>query len=108
MAELKSGDARKENILAALAADVDGMDEESAVRHAREALAAGVDAYEAITRGLSKGMEIVSDKYEKGVYFVPEILLCADAMYAAIDVLKPHLAKGAASGRTPIIIGVIE
>ena len=75
---------------------------------AREALAAGLGAYEAITEGLSKGMAVVSDKYERGVYFVPEILLCADAMYAAIDVLRPHLKAEGRSGRPTVIIGVIE
>jgi dimethylamine corrinoid protein len=101
-------EAGRDNILAALAAAVDAMDEKAAVVAAGAALDAGIDAYEAITGGLSRGMEVVSDKYEKGIYFVPEILLCADAMYAAIDVLRPHLRSGGGSGRPPVIIGVIE
>ena len=98
----------KEEILTELARAVDDMDEEGAVRAARQAVAEGVDPYEAITRGLSAGMERVSEKYESGVYFVPEILLCADAMYAAIEVLKPHLARGGRPVRSPVIIGVIQ
>ncbi len=98
---------RKGAILAELARTVDAMDEEGAVKAAREAVAEGIDAYEAITGGLSKGMVTVSDKYEKGLYFVPEILICADAMYAALDVLKPHL-KARQRGRANVIIGVIE
>jgi dimethylamine corrinoid protein len=98
----------KERILAELARAVDEMDEEGAVAAAHEAVAEGLDAYEAITAGLSAGMQRVSDKYESGVYFVPEILLCADAMYAAIDVLKPHLKADADRARCPVIIGVIE
>lgn len=100
--------SRREEILAALAQAVDQMDEEGAVQAAKEALAAGVDAYDAITLGLSKGMDVVSDKYDKGIYFVPEILLCADAMYAAIELLKPHLKAEMGAGRAPVIIGVIE
>jgi corrinoid protein of di/trimethylamine methyltransferase len=100
--------ASREEILAGLAQAVDGMDEAAAVRLAHEALKAGIDAYDAVTQGLSKGMEVVSDKYDKGIYFVPEILLCADAMYAAIDVLRPHLKVGGAAGRSAVIIGVIE
>jgi corrinoid protein of di/trimethylamine methyltransferase len=84
------------------------MDEEGAVDAAREAVEKGIDAYEAITDGLARGMKIVSDKYEDGVYFVPEILLCADAMYAAIEVLRPHLKAERMAGRMPVIIGVIE
>jgi dimethylamine corrinoid protein len=100
--------ARRTEILAGLARAVDDMDEKASVRLAREALQAGLDPYEAITEGLSKGMAVVSEKYDKGVYFVPEILLCADAMYAAIDVLRPHLKTGSGSGRPTVIIGVIE
>ena len=98
----------KDGILAELARAVDEMDEEGAVRAARQAIAEGVDAYDAITHGLSAGMARVSEKYESGVYFVPEILLCADAMYAAIDVLKPHLARDGGRTRSPVIIGVIQ
>jgi len=100
--------AEKDRILSALAAAVDGMDEEGAIRAAHEALEAGLDPYEAIALGLAKGMESVSDKYEKGIYFVPEILLCADAMYAAMGVLSPHLKGDGRGRRTPVIIGVIE
>ena len=101
-------EGRKEAILTGLANAVDAMDEEASARLAREALDAGIDAYEAITQGCSKGMAVVSDKYDNGIYFVPEILLCADAMYAAVDILKPHLKTETGSGRTPIIIGVIQ
>ena len=107
-AQAKVSSTARDEILSALAAAVDAMDEDAAVRAARDALAAGVDAYVAVTEGLSKGMAVVSDKYEKGVYFVPEILLCADAMYAAIDVLRPHLRADKGHAATPVIIGVIE
>ena len=100
--------ARRAEILAALAQAVDQMDETAAVRLAHESLKAGLGAFEAITEGLSRGMTQVSEKYDKGIYFVPEILLCADAMYAAIDVLRPHLKAEGRSGRSVIIIGVIE
>jgi dimethylamine corrinoid protein len=100
--------ARREQILTGLATAVDQMDEKRAVQFAREALQAGLDAYEAVTEGLSRGMALVSEKYDKGIYFVPEILLCADAMYAAIEVLRPHLTVREGAGRAPVIIGVIE
>jgi len=106
-AQAAGGTARAE-ILARMARAVDAMDEEAAGQAARDALAAGIDAYEAVTQGLSRGMQVVSDKYERGIYFVPEILLCADAMYAGIDVLRPQLKARGGGGRTPVIIGVIE
>jgi dimethylamine corrinoid protein len=107
-ARARTNEHQRDPILNALADAVDGMDEEAAMRAAHEALDAGIDAYDAITGGLARGMERVSDKYEKGIYFVPEILLCADAMYAAIEVLSPYLKAEGGAGRTPVIIGVIE
>lgn len=95
-------------ILAGLSDAVVQMDEDRAVELAHEALAVGLDPYEAIMSGLSAGMDIVSEKYDNEEYFVPEILLCSDAMYAAIAVLKPHVKfeERGVSGR--IVIGVIE
>lgn len=106
--EKTDSDARKRELFAALAAAVDGMDEEGAAAAARAVVEEGIDAYEAITGGLSRGMETVSDKYETGVYFVPEILLCSDAMYAAMDVLKPHIKARGRGAAAPVVIGVIE
>jgi corrinoid protein of di/trimethylamine methyltransferase len=60
-------------------------------------------------QGCNKGMEIVSDKYEKKEMFVPEILLSADAMYAALDILRPHLKVDASAKKTgTVVIGVAE
>ncbi len=62
----------------------------------------------AINEGLSVGMREVGRLYDTGEYFVPEILICSDAMNAGIAVLKPHLRR--APGREPVtvILGVIE
>jgi len=96
------------DILAGLADAVVQMDEERAVALAHAALAAGIEAYQAVTDGLSKGMAIVSDKYEREEYFVPEILMCADALYAALAVLRPHLKVESSATPAKIVIGVVE
>jgi len=98
----------KSEILAGLASAVVEMDEKRAVELAQAAVDAGIDAYEAISQGLSKGMDVVSCKYETEEYFVPEILLCSDAMYAALDVLRPHLKVDAAAEPAKVVIGVME
>jgi len=99
---------RRAEILAGLALAVVEMEEQRAVELAHEALAEGMDAYEAISEGLARGMEVVSQKYDDEEYFVPEILLCSDAMYAAIEVLKPHLKPESVGTPAKIVIGVIE
>jgi corrinoid protein of di/trimethylamine methyltransferase len=97
-----------DKILEELARAVVQMDEAGAAAAARKALASGVDPYAAINEGLSVGMREVGRLYDTGEYFVPEILICSDAMNAAVEILKPHLRR--APGREPVtvILGVIE
>lgn len=98
----------KKEILKGLAkATIEG-DAESCKKFANEVLKAKIDAYEGIIGGCAKGMEVVSDRYEKGEMFVPEILLSAEAMYGAINILKPHLKIKAAEMPGTVVIGVIE
>jgi len=101
-------ETEQQAILADLARAVVEMDEERAVAAARQALELGIDPYIAITQGASRGMVEVGELYDRGEYFVPEILVCSDAMNAAIEVLKPHIT--AAPDRQPIkvILGVVE
>ncbi len=99
----------KEEILKGLEeATVEG-DVDKATKFANEALKAGIDAYEAITEGSARGMNIVSDRYEKGEMYVPEILCSSEAMYAAMEILKPHIkAKtGALEAPKKIVLGVV-
>ena len=46
--------------------------------------------------------------YEKEEYFVPELLICSDAMYAGLEILRPHLKKSDAKEKHKVVIGVIE
>jgi dimethylamine corrinoid protein len=84
------------------------FDEDKVVALAREVVAAGLDAYEAIEQGLSHGMERAGELFDEDEYFVPELLLCADAMYAGIDVLKPHVPRSQERSRGKVVIGVME
>ncbi|EMS77973.1 dimethylamine corrinoid protein MtbC [Desulfotignum phosphitoxidans DSM 13687] len=98
----------KDKILQGLTDAVVAMDETGASTLAREVLNQGIDVREAIFDGLSRGMEIVGRKYERGEYFIPQMLVCSDAMNVAIEILKPHLkvADGCIAGR--VVIGVVE
>lgn len=98
----------RQEILEGLKKAVIEMDEDLARELAREALAQGMDAYDTINRGLIPGMAIVGQKYDDEEYFVPEILLCADAMQAALDILRPHLKPETMPRQGKVVIGVIE
>lgn len=98
----------KEQYLKNLSDAVVEMDEEKTVKTSIEALENRVDAYEAIIYGLSAGMERAGRLYEEEEYFIPELLLCSDAMYAGLNILKPHLKTNEEGSKEKIIIGVVE
>ncbi|MDP6459120.1 MAG: cobalamin-dependent protein, partial [Candidatus Bathyarchaeota archaeon] len=50
------------------------------------------------------------DLFEKNEYFVPEVLMCADALYIGLDILKPHVKKDDNEARLKgeVVIGTVE
>jgi corrinoid protein of di/trimethylamine methyltransferase len=99
---------KKEKLFQALADSVVNMDEVESARVSREVVAENIDAYEAINEGLSVGMEQAGKLFDTEEYFVPELLLCSDAMYAGLDVLKPHIRRDDTQLQHKIVIGVIQ
>lgn len=75
-------------ILAKLKSAVEEMDTELAEAAAREAIAAGVDPLIAINDGLAAGMQTMSDLFDEGEAFVPQLVVAAEAFEAAVAVLK--------------------
>jgi corrinoid protein of di/trimethylamine methyltransferase len=101
-------DARKEEILKKLAEAVVEFEEDMAKEWAQIALDEGMDAFEAIMDGLAAGMETVGDLYDKQEYFVPELLMSGDALYAGLDILKPHINKDAVKNMGQVVIGTVQ
>ena len=95
-------------ILNDLARAVIEMDTDLARSVAAEAIRLKIDPYMAITDGLAKGMDKVNDLYEAEEYFVPELLVCADAMYAGIEVLRAHMPKDDPHSKKKAVIGVMK
>ncbi len=100
--------AENEALLQQIKCSVVEFEEEKTADLCQKALATGIDAYDAIMSGLAAGMDAVGNLYEKQEYFVPELLLCSDAMYAGLEVLRPHVKVGAHRATGKIIMGVVE
>ena len=84
----------KEELLKLLSDGVFEMEEEEDVKEiAQEYIDAGYDALEGISDGLVDGMNRAGQMYEEEEYFITDLLLCSDAMYAGLEVLQPHLPK---------------
>ncbi|MFT5873159.1 MAG: dimethylamine corrinoid protein [Clostridium sp.] len=98
----------KEVLFKKLEDSVVDMDEEEAVAISKQVISEKYDAFEAIDKGLSKGMEKAGKLFEEEEYFIPELLMCSDAMYAGLDVLKPHIKIDKNEVKLKVVIGVVE
>lgn len=92
----------KEAILNKLKEAVEQLDNEMAEEGAREALAAGIEPTEAIQNGLAQGMNTISELFDEGEMFVPQILLAAEAFELAVTILTANMT---ASERNDSYVG---
>ena len=101
--------ASKEELIQKLYECVVEMEDEDVVDVCNEYLEAGYSAYDGIMEGLVAGMNKASELYDEEEYFVTDVLLCSDALYAGLDVLRPHLDASDEMGEAKkIVIGVVE
>jgi len=84
-------------------------DEERSVALAKEALAKGVDPTEAIEKGFAEGMKEIGRLFEKLEIYLPQVIISADAMVAAVEVLRERiLAKGGQAVPKTVLLGTIQ
>ncbi|MCQ5362648.1 MAG: cobalamin-binding protein [Candidatus Verstraetearchaeota archaeon] len=100
--------ATKEEIINGLKTAIVNGDEEAAAKWAKEAIAAGLDAYELVTKYGGEAMAIVNQKYEKKEYFVPEVLCAANALNVAVDILTPYMKVDKTTVPATVVLGVVE
>jgi len=84
------------------------MDEDRVRALCASLVADGVDAQFAVKHGLMAAMEKAGELYAYNVYYVSELLLCADALRAGLEILGPHVEKDASERKKQIIIGTVE
>jgi 5-methyltetrahydrofolate--homocysteine methyltransferase len=73
-----------------------------------EALAKNIDVKSIINEGLTKGMNIVGEKFEAGEYFIPDMLASAEAVGAAMVMLEPHLAKSGIKSKGKVLVATVK
>lgn len=79
-------------------------DETRCVDLAHQVLDQDVDPLEAIQAGYTKGMRIVGEKFARLDIFLPQVILAADAMNAALAVLRPHLMHREDRGVSGVVV----
>jgi len=61
-----------------------------------------------ITQGLTAGMQVVGEKFATKEYFIPDMLASAEAVGAAMDILKPYLEASDMATRDKFVIATVK
>jgi corrinoid protein of di/trimethylamine methyltransferase len=84
-------------------------DGDAAARVANAVIAQGLNPVEIISQGFAEGMIAVGDLFASEKYALPEVLLSADAMQAALDLLSPHIPREEVKKKLgTVVIGTVQ
>ena len=83
-------------------------DEAKVLELVQNAVDEGVAAKQILNQGLISGMDIVGEKMENEDMFIPEVLMAAKAMSAAVGILKPLLADDDIAAMGKVVIGTVK
>jgi trimethylamine corrinoid protein len=98
----------KKEIMAKLKKSIETWDIKLAEESAKEAMAAGIDPGDAVENGLGRGMETISDLFDKAKIYLPQVLAASVAMEKALKVFEPHMTKGTTSLRGTVVIATVH
>jgi methylmalonyl-CoA mutase cobalamin-binding domain/chain len=77
------------------------------VKACNDALAAGVPAYRAV-EALSKGMQIIGERYESGDCFLADLIMAGETMKEAMGILGAHLRTEDVGSVGKVVIGTVR
>jgi len=99
----------KEDLLKAAKQAVIEGDEEAAEAMAYKVIAEGINPVEIINKGLSPAMTEVGDGFAKEEIPLPRVLIAAEAMTKAIEIMEPHIPKEDVVEKLgTVVIGTVE
>ncbi len=96
-----------DDILEKIKLSIVNLEDQKAVEFTRKALENHA-AEDILNHALIPAMEMVGDEYEHGEKFIPEMLLAAEAMSAALELLKPLLARSETKKAGKVVMGTVE
>jgi 5-methyltetrahydrofolate--homocysteine methyltransferase len=104
----------KENVIQGRQTQADeGIEEDLAgtpgvVELTQAAIEAKIPPEKIITEGLTAGMQIVGEKFATKEYFIPDMLASAEAVGAAMDILKPILEAANLETKGKFVIATVK
>jgi 5-methyltetrahydrofolate--homocysteine methyltransferase len=73
----------------------------------KAAMADGIEAKTLMTDALIPAMSVIGEKYSKGEYFLPHMMLGARAMSEAMEAIKTELVKGTYERKAKAVVGTV-
>ena len=73
----------------------------------KAAMADGIEAKTLMTDALIPAMSVIGEKYSKGEYFLPHMMLGARAMSEAMEAIKSELMKGTYERKAKAVVGTV-
>jgi 5-methyltetrahydrofolate--homocysteine methyltransferase len=73
-----------------------------------QALESNISPEAIITQALTSGMQVVGEKFSTKEYFIPDMLASADAVGAAMDILKPLLEASNVETKGKFVIATVK
>jgi 5-methyltetrahydrofolate--homocysteine methyltransferase len=104
----------KENVIQGRKTTADqGIDESlsgtpGVVELTKSALDNNIPLKTVITQGLTAGMQVVGDKFDSKEYFIPDMLASAEAVGAAMEILKPLLEASNIETKGKFVIATVK
>jgi 5-methyltetrahydrofolate--homocysteine methyltransferase len=74
----------------------------------KQAVREGLDIQSVVMDGLTQGMKIVGENYEKGIYLIPDMLASAEAVGEAMEILAPYMEKAGIKSKGKIIMATVK
>lgn len=93
--------------------DDEGLDEDlsgtpGVTELVSRALDEGLGAEEILLKAITSGMAKVGDRYEEGIYFLPDMLTAAETVDAAMEILEPHLVEAGVEPKGKVALATVK
>ena len=100
----------KEAIFEDLLRAVVDLDEEKGERAGVRLIEEKINPIEGMEKGLSKGMKIIGEMFNKSEIYLPEMLMAADVFGSVMEILKPHISAESLDKvrRGTVVIGTVK
>ena len=100
--------AERSGVMRAMAEALADLDSEGLGRLIQGALEVGIDAGLILREGLGEGMRLVGERYERGEYFLAELVMAGVTMNEAMELVRPFLGRERIGCVGKVVIGTVE